>query len=151
MQLYNGGVFMCFSFFYADNFSSSSLLTIPCTMWISKTGMHACGAGLLSKTQVADSSTSCLPAKAMAKWKCPVFFSVGKPPGVEQQGPVNYTPGALDLAMQNQCSFAASLFCAMSVIPPSALAQLPTSRAFVHLKGTGRISVSSYTLIAQWE
>lgn len=100
--------------------------------------MQTCGAGLLSKSQVADTSTPILPASVLAKWKCSVCFSLGNPPGVEKQGPVNYTPVALDLSMQKYCSFAASMFCAMPMIPPSVLAQLPTSRAFEWSPREGR-------------
>lgn len=88
------------------------------SMWIVNRGMQTFGASLLSNSQVADTSTPNLPASVLVKWKCPVCFSFGKPPEVEQQGPVNYSLVALDLSMQNQCPFASSLFCAMPVIPP---------------------------------
>lgn len=121
--------------------------------WIVNTGMQTCCAGLLSKSQVADTSAPSLPASMLAKWKCPVCFSFGKPPGVKQQGPVNYTPVALDLPMQNQCPFAASLFRTMLMIPPL---QCSTSFPQVehlndHLERAGRISLSLFTLKALWE
>lgn len=123
-------VFMCFFFFLCCMMASLIHLRHTCTpshihsygymhsMWIVNRGMQTFGASLLSNSQVADTSTPNLPASVLVKWKCPVCFSFGKPPEVEQQGPVNYSLVALDLSMQNQCPFASSLFCAMPVIPP---------------------------------
>lgn len=82
-----------------------------------------------------------------AKWKCPVCFSFGKPPMVEQQVDVNYTPVALDLCLQNQCSFVAFFFCALPMKFLLVLASVEQLND--HLRGARRISFSFYTLTMQ--
>lgn len=71
-----------------------------------------------------------------------LLFVYEKPPGVEQQVHTNYTPDALDLSLQNQCSLAASLFCAIPVIFQSNLND--------HLEGARRISITFCTMKPLW-
>lgn len=102
-----------------------------CIMGIVNADMQTYGLGLLSKSQVADTSAPSLPASMLVKWECPACFFFCKTSRGLTTGPCQLhssCSGPLFEKTMPICSL--FVLCIACDSPPSAHAQLPTSCTF---------------------